>query len=175
MNRREMLSGTAVAGATVALATPTIAKSLPASRGAWDTALAKFRWHHAEHEAACTAHNVVEARYYAERPDQPLGAVFKVGDTEETYNARVRADQAEFERLDAECERRTGYDISEARQAQACNASWDALGELLATPAPGLAEVVLKIELAAEYGLTMQELEPVCADLRRFVSQEKAR
>ena len=170
MNRREVLTGMAVAGATVALSAPTIAKSLPASRSHWDAALAKFRRLHDEHDAACTAHSVVEDRYYAERPVQPLGAVFKKGDTIDSYHERLRADQAEFERLDAECRHRTGYDASEEMQGQACEASWDALGELLATPAPGLAEVVQKIELAAEYGLTMKDLGPVCADLRRFVA-----
>ena len=48
------------------------------------------------------------------------------------------------------------------------------LGVLLATPAPGLAEAVQKIELATEYGRLIDELEPVCADLRRFISQERA-
>lgn len=175
MNRREMLTGMAVAGATVALSAPTIAKTLPASRAQWDGALARFRHLHDAHEAACTAHSAVEDRYFAERPRQSFGGVFKVGDTEATYNARQRAEREEFERLDAECMRRTGYEASEARQAQACDASWEALGELLATPVPGLAEVVLKIELAAEYGRTVAELGPVCADLRRLQSQEKAR
>ena len=170
MNRREMLTGMAVAGATFALSAPTIAKSLPASRTLWDAALAKFRHHHAEHEAACTAHGAFEDRYFAERPRQPLGAEFRIGDTVDSYHARIHAERAEFERLDAECSRRTGFDASEARQERACDASWDALGDLLATPAPGLAEVALKIELATEYGRTIDELEPVCADLHRFLA-----
>ena len=52
--------------------------------------------------------------------------------------------------------------------ALACDASWEALGDLLATPAPGLAEVVQKIELASEYGRRIDDLEPVIADLRRL-------
>lgn len=40
MNRREMLTGMVVAGATVALPVAAIAKSLPASRAAWDAAMA---------------------------------------------------------------------------------------------------------------------------------------
>ena len=40
MNRREMLTGIAGAGATVALSAPTIAKSLPADRAQWDAAFA---------------------------------------------------------------------------------------------------------------------------------------
>ena len=174
MNRREMLTGMAVAGATVALSTPTIAMSLPASRAAWDTALAKFRRHHDEHEAACVAHYTIEARYFAERPSQALGAEFRKGDTVDSYHARLQADRAEFERADAECSRRTGFDASEARQAEACDASWEALGDLLVTPAPGLAEVILKIELATEYGRTTDELMPVCADLRHFLSTGRA-
>jgi hypothetical protein len=39
MNRREMLTGMAVAGATVALSAPTIAKDRPVSRAAWDKAM----------------------------------------------------------------------------------------------------------------------------------------
>lgn len=39
MNRREMLTGMAVAGATVALSAPSIAKTLPASRAEWDRAM----------------------------------------------------------------------------------------------------------------------------------------
>lgn len=42
MNRREMLTGVAVAGATVALSAPTIAKNTPAGRAAWDEAMADF-------------------------------------------------------------------------------------------------------------------------------------
>ena len=43
MNRREVLTGMAVAGATVALSAPTIAKSVPASRAEWDAALAELK------------------------------------------------------------------------------------------------------------------------------------
>ncbi|MEG3154460.1 hypothetical protein [Sphingomonas sp. RB1R13] len=53
MNRREMLTGMAVAGATVALSTPTIAMKLPVSRAAWDdamTALARVQAIRAAHE-----------------------------------------------------------------------------------------------------------------------------
>ena len=174
MTRREMLTGVAVASATVALSSPTIAKSLPTSRSKWDTALAKFRHLHDAHEAVCTAHSAVEDRYYAERPVQPLGAEFRKGDTVESYHERLRADRAAFEQLDAECRHRTGFDASEARQERAGDASWEAMDDLIATPAPGLAEVVMKIELATEHGRTIDELEPVCADLRRFLSQGRA-
>ena len=51
MNRREMLTGMAVAGATVALTAPTIAKSLPASRAAWDKAMADFERTRAHRDA----------------------------------------------------------------------------------------------------------------------------
>ena len=174
MNRREMLTGMAVASATVALPAPAVAKSLPVSRATWNAALARFRHHHNEHEAACVAHYSIEARYYAEKPQHPLGAEFRKGDTVETYHARLRADRVEFERADAECRSSSGFDVSEERQAEACDTSWNALGVLLATPAPGLAEAVQKIELATEYGRLIDELEPVCADLRRFISQERA-
>ena len=174
MNRREMLTGMAVAGATVALTSPSIAKSPPASRVQWDAALAKFRCLHDEHEEACTAHSAVEDRYYGEKPAQPLGAEFRKGDTVDSYHTRLHADRTQFERLDVECRKRTGFDASEERQALACDASWEAMGDLLATPAPGLAEVVMKIELATEYGRTIDEMEPVCADLRRFLSNGRA-
>ena len=144
------------------------------SRAEWDTALAKFRHHHDEHEAACVAHYAIEDRYFAERPDQPLGADFRKGDTVESYHARLRADRAEFERAAAECRRRTGFDLSEARLTEACDASWNTLGDLLATPAPGMAEVAQKIELATEYGRKIDDMKPVCADLRRFLSDGRA-
>ena len=174
MSRREMLTGMAVTGATAALSAPSIAKSQPASRTEWDAAMARFCRLHDEHEAACTAHSAVEDRYYVERPVQPLGAEFRKGDTVDSYHERLRADRAEFERLDAECSRRTGFTASEARQARACDASWEALSDLLATPAPGLAEVVMKIELATEYDRAVDELEPVVADLRRLLSNGRA-
>ena len=167
-------AGIAVAGATEALATPTIAKNLPASRPQWVAALARFRRPHDAHEAACTAHSAGEDRYYPEKPVHPLGAEFRKGDTVATYHARLQADRAKFERLNAECRRRTGFDASEERQGLACDGSWEAMGNLLATPAPGLADVVLKIELATEYGRTIDELGPVCADLRRFLPQGRA-
>ena len=143
-------------------------------RHAWNAALAKFRRLHDEHEAACSAHTAFEERYYNERPARAPSAEFRIGDTVDTYHARLEADRAEFERLDAECSERTGFDASEARQAQACDASWDALGSLLTTPAPGLAEAAMKIELAIEYGRRMVDLEPVCADLRRLFSNGRA-
>jgi hypothetical protein len=51
VNRREMLTGMAVAGATVALSTATIATSLPASRAAWDEAMADFERTRADRDA----------------------------------------------------------------------------------------------------------------------------
>jgi Ni/Co efflux regulator RcnB len=175
VNRREVLTGMALASAAVAVPATAMAKaSTNPSRHAWDMALAKFRCFHDEHEAACVAHSSVEERYYTDRTVQPLGAEFRKGDTVDSYHARLEADRAEFERLDAECVQRTGYAASETRQAQACDASWEAMGDLIATPAPGLAEVIQKIELATDYGRTVNELDPVCADLRRFLSQGKA-
>ena len=168
MNRREVLTGMALASAAVAVPATVVAKGLPASRAAWDRAMATFRRLHDEHEAACVAQGAVEERYYAERPAQPLGAEFKIGDTVDTYHARLQHDREHFERLDAECRERTGFEASEARQGLACDASWEALGALLATPAPGLAEVAQKIELATEYGRRIEDLDPVIADLRRL-------
>jgi hypothetical protein len=51
VNRREMLSGMAVAGATVALSTVTAAKSLAASRAAWNEAMAHFERSRAHRDA----------------------------------------------------------------------------------------------------------------------------
>jgi hypothetical protein len=169
MNRREALTGMALASAAITL--PAIAKaSTGPSRRAWDKALSAFKHCHAEHEAACTSHSAVEERYFAERPAQPFGGEFRIGDTVETYHARLKADRAEFERLDAECRIRTGQEQSEAKQMLACDASWNALTDLLATPAPDLQAVLLKIEQATEHGREIEDLGPVLADLRRFTA-----
>jgi hypothetical protein len=176
LSRRQALAGLSVIGAGAIPGVAASAKNsiaLP-SRTAWDHALAKFQRLHDEHEAACTAHGLVESRYYAERPNLHPGGELRIGDTIETFNERLRADRAEFDRIDADCARRTGHDVSEARQADACDASWEALSELLTTPAPGLAEVVQKIELATEYGRRIEDLEPVCADARRLLSNGRA-
>lgn len=171
MNRREVLTGMAVASAAITLPAAAIAKaSSGPSHRAWDRALSAFKHCHAMHEAACTSYSAVEGRYFAERPDQPLGGEFRIGDTIETYHARLKADRAEFERLDAECRVKTGQDQSEAKQMLACDASWNALTELLATPAPDLQAVLLKIELATEHGREIEDLGPVLADLRRFAA-----
>ena len=169
MNRREVLTGMALASAAITL--PAIAKaSSGRTRLEWDTALSTFKHCHAEHEAACTSHSAVEERYFAERPDQPLGGDFRIGDTVETYHARLKADRAEFERLDAECRVKTGQDQSEAKLGQACDASCNSLTDLLATPAPDLQAVARKIELATEHGREIEDLGPVLADLRRFAA-----
>ena len=176
LSRRQALAGLSIIGAAAIPVATASAEGFMGgpSRAEWDTTLAKFRHHHDEHEAACVAHYAVEDRYYAEKPDQPLGGEFMRGDTVESYHARPRRDRAEFERADAECRHRTGFDLSKARQSEACDASWNALGDLLGTPAPGPAEVVQKIELATEYGRKMDDLEQACADLRRFLSQGRA-
>ena len=176
LSRRQALAGLSIIGAAaipVATASAEGFMGRP-SRAEWDMALAKFRSHHGEHEAACVAYYAIEDRYFAEKPDRPMGGEFRTGDTVESYHARLRRDRAEFERADAECRHRTGFDLSEARQAEACDASWNALDNLLATPAPGLAEVIQKIELATEYGRKIENLGPACADLHRFLSRGRA-
>ncbi len=171
MNRREALTGMALASAAITLPAAAIAKASSGhSRLEWDKALSTFKHCHAEHEATCTSHSAVEERYFAERPDQPLGGEFRIGDTVETYHARLTADRAEFERLDAECRVKTGQDQSEAKLGQACDASWNGLNALLNTSAPGLPEVIQKIELAIEHGREIEDLGPVLADLRRLAA-----
>ena len=170
MNRREALTGMALASAAITL--PAIAKASSGhSRLEWDEALSTFKHCHAEHEAACTSHSAVEERYFAERPAQSLGGEFRIGDTDETYHARLKADRAEFERLDAKCRVKTGQDQSEAKLGQACDASCNSLTDLLATPAPDLQAVVRKIELATEHSREIEDLGPVLADLRRFAAE----
>jgi hypothetical protein len=171
VNRREVLTGMALASASVAIPAAALANaSTGSSRYQWDKAMSGFRRLHEEHEAVCVAHGAVEERYFNERPAQPLGGEFRIGDTVDSYYARLRHDREQSERLDAECRERTGFSASEAKQGLACDASWEALTELLATPAPDLQAVLLKIELATEHGREIEDLGPVLADLRRFAA-----
>jgi len=70
----------------------------------------------------------------------------------------------------ASCSPRPQLGLDEAREnaVLACSATCDALDALLTTPAPDLASVALKIELARDYGRDIDDLAPVLADLRRL-------
>ena len=63
MNRREVLSGMAVAGASVAMSAPTIANTLPTSRAAWDKAMAAYQQARAASDASDAEFERIDAAY----------------------------------------------------------------------------------------------------------------
>ena len=71
MNRREVLTGMAVAGATVALSAPTIARGLPASRSAWNKAMANLDRAKAASDAYEPEYWRIEAAYRADVESVP--------------------------------------------------------------------------------------------------------
>jgi hypothetical protein len=175
LSRRQALAGLSLIGAAIpAVAASAASTVTQPSRAVWDAAVAKHRHLHAEHEAACAALNPAEERYYAERPKMPSGAAFLIGDTVEDYHARIIATKAEYERLDTECSLRTGHDEAVKVQWLACDASWKAMTDLIATPAPDVQAVVLKMELAMDHGREIEDLKPILVDLNRLLTTGRA-
>lgn len=104
----------------------------------WNAALAGLKQAQDAHLAAVDAHGEAQTRYYAAHPD---------------------TSQSELEALIAETQ------SNDARTSGESSAAADAV---LACPAPDLAAVARKIEIAQDYGRDASELAPVIADLRRI-------
>jgi hypothetical protein len=147
-------------------ATRVLAQAATDSR--WRAALAELERALADQDMASAIYKEAEAAFQGGRPRRPKASAFLKHDTAETYNARLRLEIASHERADAEYLEHSGFRKIEEAFTRASEVAGTALMTVLATPAPDLAAVVHKIELAREDGLELSDLDPVLADLRRL-------
>ncbi|QTH20798.1 hypothetical protein HRJ34_21115 [Rhizorhabdus wittichii] len=151
---RRAALGTLIAAPFV-IGAPVAALPSPAA-GAFEQALATLERAKAAHYAAIETMDAAEAAFYAAcQPRQPMA---ELADSERA--ARKQAD--------VEARQRFGVDEALEMEGLAGSAACDALAAVLATPAPDIAAVVLKIELARDGSLGIDDLAPVLADLRRL-------
>ena len=163
-DRRSLLG--AVPAIAAAAAIPAIAFTAPT--GEWEAALAHCERAYTALDAACDVSAAASSLYFEARPKLPNGTPCFVGDTLETYSARVHAEKAAREVAGRECRRRFGVDEATDAEDRACDAASAALSALLATPAPDLAAVIRKIELISEMGNDHHDHTSVISDLRRM-------
>jgi len=144
VNRREMLTGMAVAGATVALSAPTIAKTLPASRAAWDKAMADLERAKAASDAYEVEYWRVEAAYRADvdkvphvtSGDMGMGRRISTADSDEVRRMRAGLVSVRYLETCAYVDhkaRQDFIDAADARDAQIAAINqlhrWDAVNE----------------------------------------------
>lgn len=149
-----------------------IAAPAIASTTQWDAALANYRRLHKTHELVCDRFEEAENAYFDARPKGPASdGILRVGDSVEAYNARQRQQRADYAAADARASEESGYEAAKEAEYAAATAECDAFDVLLATPAPTLRAVALKLELAIKEGGNIDMVAPMVADLRRFAGE----
>ena len=197
MNRREMLTGMAVAGATVALSAPTIAKTLPVSRTAWDKAFAHWSPIKARFDALCDQFNAAEEAWgeadgprvdrYFDRYN--LHILMERGHIEGAlamYNTGQRVtggDQIDVKQTADEFEAyrtrstdlRKHFRVDEYwdRSTAYRSTYFEARDRIMDILAPDVAALLVKIEIAA-VSLDDEHAGSVLADARRLLPQGRA-
>ena len=197
MNRREMLTGMAVAGAAVAMPTPTVAKSLPTSRSAWDKAFANWSAVQGKYDALCDRFDTAEEAYgdaSGPRPgryfdDYNLNMSMERGHVEGAlaiYNTRQRitggvqidvkqvADEfGAYRRRNADLRKHFRVD-EHWEQAKAYQPTYyEARDRIMMVAAPDVAALLVKIEVAA-VSLDDEHADSMLADARRLLPQGRA-
>ena len=197
MNRREMLTGMAVAGAAVAMSAPAIARGLPTSRSAWDKAFANWSAVQGKYDALCDRFDTAEEAYgdaSGPRPgryfdDYNLNMSMERGHVEGAlaiYNTRQRITggvQIDVKQVADEFEayRRRNTDLRKHfcvdehwEQAKAYQPTYyEARDRIMMVAAPDVAALLVKIEIAA-VSLDDEHAEAMLADARRLLPQGRA-
>ena len=181
-NRRGFIGGAAViavsACAIDCFAVPAAGASVVASRAAWEAALAQFARAKAGFAVMYEALTQAEGRYYALRPERPSHQSLPdlhVGNLDE-WKARAKVVQDDLDRWDELARRQAGLVDAEAGEALYSSRLGEAIDALMLCPAPDLAAVAYKIELAKTEGMNLRDIEPALCDLRRLAGEaDKAR
>jgi hypothetical protein len=177
--RRVFLGGAAIVavstGAIDCFAAPIFSAPAAVSRVAWDAALADVARTKAAFTPIYEALNQAESRYYALQPERPTGEYllslkpdsFEDGDLDK-WKARVKVVQDDYDRQAELARRQSGLVEAEAAEDLYSSRIGDAVNALMLCPAPDLAAVVYKIELAKTEDMDLHNLNPVLVDLRRL-------
>lgn len=142
-----------------------------ASPAAWEAALSTYRRLYDAHGAAIDATDAAKAAYHEVRPKGPAPVWTDLSEGAEGHNERIRQAKIAYEKADQECRDRFSVDQADEQQARACFASCDAFDALLATPAPDLQAVILKLELSVEEDSEIEGIKAAVADLRRLAGE----
>lgn len=175
-NRRAFLGGGALAvvAAAAVISIPTLTMATPTpSLAAWNAALASVARTKAAMEVTSGPSTQAEELYFRLRP-KPLTfedvfmAPTDPADTYEVLHDRRFAMKADYERREALARQQAGCAEAENAWNIACDADSDAVKALLLCPAPDLAAVAYKIELARTECMELEDIAPTLADLRRL-------
>lgn len=176
------------------------------NRNLWKAAMTKYEALRAESETASAIYSAAYKAYEAEAPSIEMIPFARFPYMHKNWVARVMNIDAvqekmlseahvsgeaqaatiaafdavrEYRRLDAECEDR--HDIGElgGRSDRLCDSLNDALGELIALPAPGLPELLWKLETTfverpdqdTTPPMDMGYVQPIFDDARRLLSE----
>lgn len=133
----------------------------------WASALARVESTRVALDKMSPVLEAAETAYYACQKKWLGPARFHPEDSVATFNARMEAGAAEIGRLYQRVE------TAQDQQAAACAMLDEALDSLIDIPAPDLAAVIQKIEIAGRYGKDINDLAPVLVDLRRMAGALK--
>ena len=165
-SRRAVLAGMLLG--SVAIATPAVA--MTSQPLGWAGAVARWRSAKAAHKKASQAFTVAQQNYYMDRPSPLANIRYLPDDSPETFNARVEQSNAEFAQTNKACRDRHRLDALEQASSDAMIDADEALFALLDEPAPNVAAIIVKIELALAQGCEVKDIAPVLDDLRRMAA-----
>ncbi|PTD20434.1 hypothetical protein [Sphingomonas fennica] len=129
---------------------------------AWRAALARVESARAIELEVTSVVDRAETRFFAWQKRVSGPVRFRAQDTVETLNARIAKIRTRTEAA------RRDMDEAHAAQGEANRTCDAAVRAALAVPAPDMAIVLQKFELAAEFGLEIEDIGPLLADLRRM-------
>lgn len=168
-DRRAAVKALAVAAF---MATPAAASAPAVDRSAWDAAVSAHERAQSAYVDAEDAYALARDAYGKARPVKPL-LEFTHFDHEPRSEfvrkaSELTARKEAWQAADAACRAEYRVDELDAAMNQASAAMCSAFDEVLFTPAPDLAAVVHKIELAVIEGIESVDMDLIVADIRRL-------
>jgi hypothetical protein len=145
-------------------------------RAAWDAAVANAAHYEAAFEATGDDFTRTEALYWSMRPERPTNEDLLTHYTGpiqpgQSIFARGAAIKADYEQRDRLAKQQSGHDEAAGARDAAMHLATAATEALIACPAPDLAAVAYKIELARNECMDLEDIAPVLADLRRLMGE----
>jgi len=168
-DRRSAVKGLALAAF---MATPAPASSPTVDRSAWDAAAAAYDQALVAYDAAEIAHVRARDAYRQARPGKPPNwFVYDDHEPQSEFDrkaAELKARMDPWRAADAACRKAHRVDELNAALNQASADISDAFDTIMLMPAPDLAAVIHKIEMAMMEGIESVDMDPILADLRRL-------
>lgn len=171
--RRAFMAGTVAIVPAVSLIGPAEALPIgdgPVDRRPWEAALAAFQQSEADFHAAidaCAAANEAFRVWLRANPE-PMGIIFVENGKPVPPEMRGQISAERHDRWRqacAEIQAKLAVDDLSDKESEAAGRFLDALDAALTCPAPDIAAVAIKIELATKHDAALDDVQ---ADLRRF-------